>query len=366
PDPRARNVRIDRITFVDGRLNFTDHFIKPNYSADVGDLQGTVTGLSSAPDSRADVDLKGRYDSASPVLISGTVNPLRGDLFADIAAKGQDIELPKLTAYSQRYAGYGIKEGRLTLDVKYHLDGGKLDGRNNITLDQLTFGDKVESPDAVQLPVLFAVNLLKDADGRIALEVPISGSLEDPHFEIGAVITQVLGNLLKKAVTSPFSLLAAAFGGSGGGGDGKAAPANAQPGAGASQDDLAFVDFAPGRSDLDDGDVRKLQTMARALQGRPGLTLEMTPRLDGDRDLAALRYAALQEMLAAGGKATDAAAYPAAVRAAYAQAKLPGDPKDLSVAAMETALMQKADIGEAQLAALREQRAARVRGWLVD
>ncbi len=364
PDPRSRNVRIGRITFVDGRLNFTDHFIRPNYSADVGDLQGTVTGLSSSPESRANVDLEGRYDGASPVLIAGTVNPLRGELFADIAAKGKDIQLARLTAYSERYAGYGIKEGRLTLDVKYHIDEGKLDGRNNITLDELTFGDKVESPDAVKLPILFAVNLLKDADGRIALELPISGSLEDPQFQVGAVITQVLGNLLKKAVTSPFSLLAAAFGGSGGTAKADGAPAAAQDAA--SQDDLAFVEFAPGRTDLDEGDVRKLQTMARALAGRPGLTLEMASRLDADRDLAALRYASLQKSLAGDGKAPDDAGYAAAVRAAYAKAKLPGDPGSLSVAAMETALMDKAAVGDAELTALRVARGETVRTWLVE
>lgn len=361
PEPRPRNVRIDRITFVDGRLDFTDHFVRPNYSADVGDLRGAVTGLSSAPESRANVDLKGRYDGTSPVTIAGTVNPLRGDLFADIAAKGQDIELPKLTAYAMRYAGYGIKEGRLTLDVKYHIEEGKLEGRNNITLDQLTFGDKVESPDAVQLPVLFAVNLLKDENGRIALELPISGSLDDPKFEVGAVIAQVLGNLLKKAVTAPFSLLAAAFGG-GGGTAGAAAAGN---GSGAAPDDLAFVEFKPGHADLDAASLRKLQTMARALQGRPGLTLVMSPRMDAERDLAALRWQALQEMLKVDGKVPADDAYPTAVRKAYAKAKLPGDPKELSVAAMETALMEKTPVGDAELAALREQRARNVREWLV-
>jgi hypothetical protein len=136
------------------------------------------------------------------------VNTLSGDLFLDIAAKGSDIELPPLSAYSLRYAGYPITQGRLTLDVKYHVEGGTLDGRNKIVLDHLTFGDKVEGPDATTLPVLFAVNLLKDENGRIDLELPIKGSLEDPQFDMGALISQVVSNLLKKAVTAPFSLLA--------------------------------------------------------------------------------------------------------------------------------------------------------------
>src|SRR5262249_41218921 len=117
PEPvenvRPRNVRIDRIRFVASRLNFTDHFIKPNYTGDVGDLNGAVTGLSSDPSARATVELKGSYDKSSPVVISGTINPLSGSLFLDIAANGKDIELPRLSAYSVRYAGYGITDGRL-------------------------------------------------------------------------------------------------------------------------------------------------------------------------------------------------------------------------------------------------------------
>ena len=373
PDPRPRNVRIDRISFVDSRLNFTDLFIKPNYSADVGELQGTITHLSSDPASRGVVDLKGRYDATSPVVIAGEVNPLRGDLFVDIGAKGEGIELPKLTAYSQRYAGYGIKEGKLTLDVKYHIDQGKLEGRNKILIERLTFGDKVESPDATTLPVLFAVNLLKDSKGEIALELPISGSLADHKFEIGGLITQVLGSLLKKAVTNPFGLIAAAFGGSGGGngggGTGAGASAGAPGAAGSapSGDDLKFVEFTPGRSEVGEAGQRKLAVMARALQGRPGLTLEMAPRFDAEGDLKALRYAALQSSIAGEGKpAVAEAEYAKAVRAAYAREKLPGDPAQMSVAAMETGLMDKLAIGEEQLKALSAARSAAVRGYLVD
>jgi uncharacterized protein involved in outer membrane biogenesis len=277
-DLKPRNVRIDRVSFADSRLNFTDHFIKPNYTADVGELNGTVTGLSSDPASRGVVDLKGRYDKSSAVVIAGRINPLSGSLFLDIAAKGSDIELPALSAYSMRYAGYPIKSGKLTLDVKYHVEDGKLDGRNKIRLDQLTFGDKVESPEATTLPVLFAVNLLKDSQGRIDLELPIKGSLDDPQFDLGALIGQVVGNLLKKAVTAPFQLLAAAFGGESGAKSG--APAG---------DDLAYVAFKPGTAEVDAAQQAKLERISRALQQRPALKLEMAGHVDPKGDLAALR-----------------------------------------------------------------------------
>lgn len=375
PEPAPREVRIDRITFVDGRLDFTDHFIRPNYSANVGALQGSVTGLSSRPESRATVALEGRYDRTSPVTIAGTVNPLRGDLFADVSAKGAEIELPKLTAYSQRYAGYGITAGKLTLDVRYHIDGGKLEGRNKVRVDQLTFGDKVESPEATKLPVLFAVNLLKDSKGQINLELPVSGSLDDPQFDISALAMQVFGTLLKKAVTSPFSLLAAALGGNGGKEGGKAG----DPG------DLAYVDFEPGAADLAGPARGKLESLVRALRERPGLKLELIPAVDEARDAEALRRAELARRLEALRSAGKAAADDAALLRLLAEREqvLPvaapaKDPKDAkgasagtaegktpSAAELEALLLARIAIGEAELAELARRRGDGARGFLV-
>ncbi len=356
-EPPARNVRIDRVVFADSRLNFSDHFIKPNYSADVGGLNGTVTKLSSDPEARGVVDLKGSYDKTSPVVIAGTINPLAGDLFLDVSAKGQDIELPKLSAYSARYAGYGISAGKLTLDVKYHVEDGKLQGRNNIHIDQLTFGDKVEGPDATQLPVLFAVNLLKDSKGQINLELPISGSLQDPQFDLGGLITQVVGALLKKALTNPFSLLTAAFGGAGkGNGSG-----NGQAAAGATGDDLAFVDFAPGAADMDAADEKKLDTVAKALLDRPAIRIEMAPRLDAKKDSEAIKQATLVRKVESAGSLKTLFE-----REGLAKPTEKGvPPKELSAAEMETLLLARIEVGEEDLKGLSRRRAEQVRNYLV-
>ena len=379
--PNLRDIRIDRIAFTDSRLNFTDHYIKPNYTADVGELHGSVTNLSSDPANRGVVDLQGSYDQASPVAIAGTINPLSGDLFLDIAASARDIALPKLTAYSERYAGYGITQGKLTLDVKYHVENGKLEGRNKIVLDQLVFGEKVASPDATTLPVLFAVNLLKDSKGVINVTLPISGSLEDPKFAIGDLITQVVVGLLKKALTSPFSLLAAAVGGG--------------SGAGASGEDLAFVDFEPGREDIGAESGKKLETLAKALLDRPAIKIELTPRVDEVKDVQALKQTALMRMvkeakrsaLAAGGKAMptgditlEAGEYPRYLKVVFDREKVAkpepkaaagkdgaskGPPNELSVAQMEALLLERVEIGPEDLSALALRRSEAVKGYLV-
>lgn len=359
-----RNVRIDRVVFADSRLHFTDLFIKPNYSADVGGLHGTVTKLSSAPEARGVVDLKGSYDKTSPVVIAGTINPLAGDLFLDIAAKGKDIELPKLSAYSARYAGYGITAGKLTLDVKYHIENGKLQGRNNIHIDQLTFGDKVEGPEATTLPVLFAVNLLKDSKGQINLELPISGSLQDPQFDLGGLITQVVGALLKKAITSPFSLLTAAFGGGGGKGNGSGNGVNGASGG----DDLAYVDFAPGAAALDAADEKKLDTVAKALLDRPAIRIEMAPRLDAKKDVEALKRVALKRKVEAAGSLKTAlereGLLQAVAKDAPKDAKGP-PPKELSAEEMEVLLLTRIAVGDEELKGLSQQRADSVKAYLV-
>jgi hypothetical protein len=307
---KPRDVRIGRIVFTGSRLDFADHFIKPNYSADIGNLAGSVTGLSSEPAARGKVDLHGTYADKSPITIAGEVNPLSGDLYLEIAAKGSDIELPQFSAYAARYAGYGITGGKLNLDVDYHVEHGKLVAKNGIVLDQLAFGDKVESPEATKLPVLFAVNLLKDSEGKIKVDLPISGSLDDPQFDVGTLVTQVFGNLLKKAVTSPFSLLSAAFGDSKG--KDSAAPA----------DDLAHVDFAAGDAKLDDRDRRKIAELSQALAQRPALKLALEPRVDSVKDAEALK--------AAGVKVDDAALKALAARRAEAvkealAAKIPAE-----------------------------------------
>jgi len=375
--PKPRDIRIDRIAFTNSRLNFTDHFIKPNYTADVGELDGSVTNLSSDPAGRGVVDLKGSYDQASPVAIAGTINPLSGDLFLDIAANAKDIALPKLTAYSERYAGYGITQGKLTLDVKYHVENGKLEGRNKIVLDQLVFGEKVASPDATTLPVLFAVNLLKDSKGVIDIALPISGSLEDPQFALGDLITQMVVGLLKKALTSPFSLLAA------GGGSGGAV----------SGEDLAFVDFEPGREEIGPESARKLDTLAKALVDRPAITIKLTSRVDDVKDLQALKQAALMRMvkeakraaLAAGGKPApeitlEAGEYPLYLKLVFDRENVAkpepkaaagkdgaskGPPNELSVAQMEALLFERIDIGPEDLSALALRRSEAVKGYLV-
>lgn len=265
------NLSIGKITLQNGAINFTDHFIKPNYSADLSEITGSVSKMTQ--DTPGDVVLHGHVQKTAPLEITGRVNPLSRDLFVDLTAGAKDVELPPLTPYAVKYAGYGIEKGKLSMDVKYHLENRKLDAENRIYLDQLTFGDKVDSPTATKLPVLLAVALLKDRNGVIDINLPISGTLDDPQFSLGGIIVRVIVNLLVKAVTSPFALLGSIFGGG---------------------EELAYLEFAPGSAAITPASAKKLETVAKALSDRPGLKMEIAGRVDADSDKGGLRHASLE------------------------------------------------------------------------
>jgi uncharacterized protein involved in outer membrane biogenesis len=360
-------VSIGKITLQGGNVNFSDYFVRPNYSANLTGLGGSVTEMT--PEKPGDVELHAKIDQTAPVEILGRVNPLSRDLFLDIKASAKDIELPPLSPYAVKYAGYGIERGKLSVNVKYFLEDRKLAAENNIYLDQLTFGEKVDSPTATKLPVLLAVALLKDRNGVIDVNLPISGTLDDPQFSVGGIIIQVIVNLVVKAVTAPFTLLAAAFGGAGG-------------------EDLAYIEFAPGSAALDSTDEKKLTTLAKALGDRPGLNLDVAGRVDPATDREGLKRTALERQVKAaklkefakGGTAAgsldevklDAGEYAKYLTAAYRAADFPkprnaiGLVKELPVPEMESLMLANASATEEDLRQLANQRAQVTKDWLVQ
>jgi uncharacterized protein involved in outer membrane biogenesis len=253
------DIKIGKISFQDGTVNFADRNIKPNYAVTMLNLKGNITGLSSQEISRARVDLKGNIGYGSPLEIAGAINPLKKDLFADIKISFKDL-----------------LKGKLNFDVSYLIDQRKLTAENKVFFDQLTFGDKVESPDAVKAPVTLAVSLLTDRRGQINLDIPLSGSLDDPKFKIWPIIWQVLVNLITKAVTAPFSLLSSLIGGG---------------------EEMSFVEFDYGSAVLTDAGLKKIDALTKALYDRPNIKLEIEAYVDPVQDKEALKKAEFNRMM---------------------------------------------------------------------
>ncbi|HEY1147906.1 MAG TPA: DUF748 domain-containing protein, partial [Pseudoduganella sp.] len=270
-------IRIAKLELSGGRVRFTDNFIKPNYTANLRDLGGSVTGLSSDTASSANVSLRGNVNSA-PLSIAGKINPLKRDLSLDLRADVRGMELAQLSAYSDKYVGYGIEKGKLTFEVAYQLENRQLKAENRLVLDQLTFGKESTNPEATKLPVNLAVALLSDRNGVIDINVPIGGSLDDPQFSIGGIVLKIIGNAIMKTVTAPFAFIGSLFGGSG--------------------EELSTLDFDSGRAVVLPAGEGKLKSLAKALTERPGLKLDITGRYDAS-ELDALKQASLERKLRA-------------------------------------------------------------------
>ncbi|MGZ0705533.1 DUF748 domain-containing protein [Pseudomonas piscis] len=249
-------IHIGEIAINDGSANFADLTLTPNFATAVQQLNGRIGTIDSRQAKPADVDVKGKVDRYAPVTIKGSVNPFDPMSALDIATSFKRVELTTLTPYSGKFAGFRIRKGRLNLDLHYMITKGQLKAENKLVVEQLQLGEKVDSPDAVDLPIRLAVALLKDTDGKISIELPISGDLNNPQFSVMPIVWQTLRNLVLRAAQAPFKFIGGLITGGG-------------------SQDLGSVSFAPGSSELNKESESSLTTLAKALQERPTLRLEI-------------------------------------------------------------------------------------------
>ncbi len=366
PDP---DIRFGPISLVNGRVLFSDRFIKPNYSANLSELTGSLSAFASVPPGgapqMADLTLRGRAEGTAALEIDGKLNPLAQPLALDIRALVRNLELPPLSPYTVKYAGYGIERGKLSMDVAYKIEpNGQLTASNQIILNQLSFGDRVAGSEAPNLPVKLAVALLADRNGVIDINLPVSGSLNDPQFKLAPLIFRLIFNLIGKAITSPFSLIAGAFGGGG--------------------EEMSQVVFTPGSKALDGEARQRLDAVAKALADRPTLQITVVGHGDLEAERSGYQRARLDERVLAEKRrqlARDGAAisdtlavtpaeYPALLKEVYRRTDIPkprnlvGLAKDIPQAEMEALLLASIPVTSDAIRELAVARGVVVKDYL--
>ncbi|MDP9651196.1 DUF748 domain-containing protein [Paraburkholderia caledonica] len=365
PPQNPVKLHFGQLVLQQGRVTYTDNFIKPNYTANLVGIQGTVGAFGTQSTTSAPVEIAAKLAANGPLSIRGTVNPLIAKPALDLTASAHDIELTNLTPYSAKYAGYPITKGKLNVDLHYKLENDQLNADNHLFIDQLTFGDHVENDTATKLPVRLAISLLKNSRGEIDVNLPVSGSLSNPEFSIGGLIWHAVLNLLQKAVTAPFSLIAHAFGGSG--------------------EELGYVEFEPGSAQLSEDDNKKLDTIVKALGSKPSIKMDLIGRVDPKLDEPALRARYVDRLVkqqkikdvVGNGQSVDLSSvtvdpkeYDKYLTKAYKSAdfKKPrnfvGLTKSMPDDDMKSALAANAPIDEASLRQLAQQRAQSVQQYL--
>ncbi|HET9325832.1 MAG TPA: DUF748 domain-containing protein [Candidatus Eisenbacteria bacterium] len=276
---KAVPFRIDRIGIKNGRMRFVDHTVAPPYVTRVERISGELLGLSSDPKDEAHFVLAGKADGTAPIKVDARLRPADKEPYGVFTFSLSSYEMTALTPYIGKYLGRFVDRGQMSLDLDYRIADRHLKGQNDAKLDQFTLGQKSGSKDATRLPVGLALALLRDRHGRIALDVPVEGDLDDPHFGIGRVILQALVNLVTRLAMSPFALL------------GKLVP-------GGGDETLGVIAFAPGVDTLSADQATKVGKLVEALGERPELRIYVTGAADSIVDRGGLARSGLETQIA--------------------------------------------------------------------
>ena len=358
---------ISNVTLQGGHIHYADYFTQPNVIAEMKEITGQIKGLSSMDDTPAAIQLRGLHGQSSPLDIVGRISPLSRKRFLDLDISFKDIDLTRFSPYAAKYIGYKIEKGKLVLDLKYKIDGNKLESRNRLFLDQFTLGEKVDSKDATSLPVPLAISLLKNSNDQIDLNIPLTGDLDDPEFNFSSAVFAVFGNLITKVLTAPFKFLGAMFGGG---------------------EELGFVNFEYGSHTISNEGIKKLDKLMEILDKKKELDLEIEGTYESIQDGEALRLKRYEALLKSGKIAKIEAAEGTlssqedvvllpeereeAILAAYELADFPkprgedGKEKEISTGEKEKLLFTHLDINENHLKELAMTRAENIKNYILS
>ena len=295
---------LESIVIENASADFSDSSLPLPFAVHMDALGGSISALSTQSLEPARVDLEGRVDEYGQVSINGRLRPLDFASLTEIDMFFRNLDIPSLSPYVIKFAGRRIAEGDLDVDLSYRINEGRLNGANSMVMRDLVLGERVPHPDALDLPLGLAIALLKDRNGVIDLDVPVSGDLDNPQFSLGSVVSRALGNIISNIVSSPFRFLANLVGGE-------------------EDADIGLIEFAPGRADLLPPEREKLAKLGSALLERPQLHLGLTGVYASAADSAALQEQKFDSRLST------------AVEAASAQPDAPQSPSALRMQVLE-------------------------------
>ena len=249
-------VQIERLRIDNASADFSDSSLPLPFAVLMTGLNGEISAMSTRSAEPARLRLEGQVDEYGLASIEGRLRPLAFNELTQLSLQFRNLDIPSLSPYVIKFAGRRIDDGAMDVDLAYQISNDQLTGDNALRLRDLVLGAEVPHPDALDLPLGLAVALLKDRNGVIDLDVPVSGDLGNPQFNYGGVIRSALANIIRNIVTAPFRFLANLVGG-------------------ADDEDIGVIAFRPGRADLAPPEREKLVTLASALTERPQLQLNL-------------------------------------------------------------------------------------------
>ena len=270
-------VKIMKVNVKDGNAVFADASLPINFKTDIHDLNGVIYSISSNPNETTYIDIVGEVDKYGSTKLKGSVNAANPKAYTDINFNFKNLDLSAMSGYSATFAGYKIDDGKLFLDLNYDIKESVLLGENSIIVKNIKLGDTLEVEGGSSLPLGFVIGLLEDSDGVIDIDMPIRGNVDEPDFKYGALVWKTLGNLILKAVASPFSFLGSMLGIGG--------------------DELKYAEFEGASLAILPAEREKLDNIAKLLLKRPKMDLSITGTYNLEIDEAAMKRAKLADLV---------------------------------------------------------------------
>lgn len=270
-------LKFGKMKLHDARADFSDFSLPFPFKTKIHSLNGEFSELDLQKPQPSNIFLEGRIDKYGYTKIQGSLTPLALKKYANLDVIFKNIDLTSMTPYSGKFVGYKIQSGKISMDLHYDINKASLVGSNKINIDTLNLGEKVKSPEAINLPLGLAIALLKDSNGQIDIDLPVNGDMNNPKFSYGGVIWRAFGNLITGIVTAPFRFLGNMLGIDG--------------------EKLKNIDFPLGNAQIIVAEEQKLENLEKILGKRPGIKLAIEGTYDKILDAKALQDKKFQAIL---------------------------------------------------------------------
>jgi hypothetical protein len=326
-------------------------------------INGTVSNITTTGQDTATLDIGAAIDSGGAVSVTGEMDILEYARSTDLTVDIREVHLPPMSPMSIKIIGYPIEGGLASLDLEVDITDYQLQAANHVEVNRLQLGEKVTGEGKIDAPIKLGVSMLKDKNGQITLDIPMEGDLRDPEFVVASAVSAAVAGVMGSLVKSPFRMLGRLAGGS-------------------DEQDLEFVEFELGSATLEPHVVTNLATLAKGLEDRPELSLEIAGAYDPQADTTGLREAALYQELggdvSAGSleslpirwlesrfEAQTSPSHAAMVRGRYMSEDGSVDEQGLR-AELLNELLAAQEVSDADVQALAPARAEAIRSFLVD
>jgi hypothetical protein len=330
------------IVIEDGYTRFLDHTTQPAFSEDIAKINLSVKNLSNKASQRASIAMQAVVGGDSTMDLNGEMAAIGAPTYVDLVGELKKFALPAANPYVDSLLAWTIRRGDLTAKLEYKIEQDKLDAKNDILVGNLKVAPSRASDEVkkrIGLPLGLIVALIKDGDGNVHVNVPITGTLTDKQFDFSDAIWTAVKNVLVNVLKAPFRAIGGLFTS----GDNKIDELKVDP-----------VTFAAGSAVLSPEMERQTVRVADFLRRAPyvGLTLSSVTSPEDEEALKARAVAArLEKFQKEQGISDPAAALRRYYQVAVKDAQLPRTVDD------QVLLLRKREPAPtAALADLRKQR----------